>query len=74
MALTAIIFNLAMFAALHSKKLKLCRGRMFSNIVKIVIFILDLQYYVPIKLRKTAGSIHLIKITGTLKPENVKLN
>ena len=47
---------------------------MFSKVVKIVIFILDVQYYVPIKLCKTVGSIHLFKITGTLKPENVKLN
>ena len=47
---------------------------MFSNAVKIMIFISDVQYYVPIKLCKTAGSIHLFKITGTLKPENIKLN
>ena len=47
---------------------------MFSNAVKIMIFIFDVQYYVPIKLCKPAGSIHLLKITGTLKSENVKLN
>ena len=45
----------------------------FSNAVKIMLFISDVQYYVPIKLCKTAGSIHLFKITGTLKPENIKL-
>ena len=28
----------------------------------------------PIKFCKTAGSIHLFKIKGTLKPENIKLN
>ena len=39
-----------------------------------MIFISDVQINVPIKLCKTAGSIHLFKITGTLKPENVKLN
>ena len=39
-----------------------------------MIFISDVQYYVPIKLGKTAGNIHLVKITGTLKPENIKLN
>ena len=44
---------------------------MFSNAVKIMIFISDVQYYVPIKLCETAGSIHLFNIT---KPENVKLN
>ena len=47
---------------------------MFSNAVKIMIFISDVQYYVPIKLYKTAGSIHLFKIIGMLKPENIKLN
>ena len=30
--------------------------------------------YVPIKLCKTAGSIHLFKIKGTLKSGNIKLN
>ena len=47
---------------------------MFSNAVKIMIFISDVQYYVPIKLCKTAGSIHLFKITGMLKPKNIRLN
>ena len=47
---------------------------MFSNTVKIMIFVSDAQYYVPIKLCKTVGSIHLFKITGTLNSENVKLN
>ena len=39
-----------------------------------MIFISDVQYYVPIKLCKTMGIIHLFKIIGTLKPENIKLN
>ena len=47
---------------------------MFSNAVKIMIFISDVQYYVPIKLCKTAGSIHLFKSMSMLKPENIKLN
>ena len=47
---------------------------MFSNTVKIMIFISDVQYYVPIKIFKTTGSIHLFKIMGMLKPENIKLN
>ena len=33
-----------------------------------------MQNYVPIKLCKTAGSIHLFKTIGTLKAENIKLN
>ena len=47
---------------------------MFSNTVKSIIFISDVQYYVPIKLCKTARSIHLFKIIGMLKLENIKLN
>ena len=39
-----------------------------------MMFISDVQNYVPIKLCKTAGSIHLFKIRGMLKPENIKLN
>ena len=42
--------------------------------VKIIIFISDVQNYVPIKLCKTAGSIHLFKIIGKLKAKNIKLN
>ena len=59
------------FAVLHSRKLKLCRGFLFWNAVKIMLFISDAQYYVPTKLCKTAGSIHLFKITGMQTPENV---
>ena len=33
----------------------------------------DVQYYVPIKLCRTVGGIHLFKIIGMLTPENVKL-
>ena len=39
-----------------------------------MIFISDVQYYVPIKLCKTTGILHLFKIIGMLKPENIKLN
>ena len=39
-----------------------------------MIFISDVQNYIPVKLCKTAGSIHLFKISGMLKVENIKLN
>ena len=39
-----------------------------------MIFILDVQNYMLVKLCKTAGSIHLFKISGMLKAENIKLN
>ena len=39
-----------------------------------MLFISDVQYYVPVKLCKMAGSIHLFKITGKLMIDKVKLN
>ena len=39
-----------------------------------MLFISDIQYYVPVKLCKTAGSIHVFNITGKLMPDKVKLN
>ena len=55
------------------RRIKLCRGQLFSNAIKIMVFISDVQHYVPMKLCKTAGSIHLFKITGVLTPDKVKL-
>ena len=39
-----------------------------------MLFISDVQNYVPIKLCKTSCSIHLVKIKGTLKSGDIKLN
>ena len=56
---------------LQVRRIKLCRGQLFSNIVKIMLFISDTQYYVLIKLCKTAGGIHFFKITGMLMSDKV---
>ena len=74
LSLALTLLGLVMVVILHYRKSKLCRGCMFSNAVKFMIFISDAQYSVHIILCKTAGSIHLFKITGMLKPENIKLN
>ena len=68
----AIISNI--FAILQVRRIKICRGQLFSNVVKIMLFISDVQYYITVKLHKTAGSIHLFKITGKITMEKVKLN
>ena len=68
------ILGLVMVTILHYRKSKFSKGHTFSNAVKILVFISDVQNYIPIKLCKTAGNIHLFKITGTPKAENIKLN
>ena len=55
------ILNLIIVMYLHYRKSRFCKGHRFSNVVKNVIFISDVKNYVPIKLCKAAGSIHLFK-------------
>ena len=74
LALSIIIIGLVVFAILQVRRIKLCRGQLFSNVIKIMLFISDVQCYVPVKLCKTAGSIHLFKIIGKLMTDKVKLN
>ena len=68
------VLSLIFITFLHYRKSRLCKGYKFSNAVKTMLFISDVQNYVPIKLCKTAGSIHLFKIKGTLNTRNIKLN
>ena len=63
MALT--ILSMATVIFLHFRKSKLCRGHRFSNVVKTVLFISDVQNYIPIKVCKTSGIIHLFIIQHT---------
>ena len=68
------LLSMVIVILLHCRKSRFCRGHRFSNIVKIVLFISDVQHYIPIKLCETSGSLHLFKITGTLTSEDTKLN
>ena len=55
------------------RKSSFFKGCLFSNNTKILLFISNTHSYVPIKLCRVAGSIHLFRIRGRLNPENVKL-
>ena len=68
------VLSMIIIIFLHYRKSRLCRGYRFSNVMKIVLFISDVQNYIPIKLCKTSSSIHLFKIKGTLKSRDIKLN
>ena len=68
------LLSMAIVILLHYRKSKFCRGHRFSNVVKLVLFISDVQHYIPVRLCKTSGSLHLFKIIGTLISEDVRLN
>ena len=67
------ILSLILVTYLHFRKSRLCKGHRFSNVVKIMIFISDVQNYVPIKLCEATGSIHLFKIKGMIKNQKYKI-
>ena len=55
-------------------KMPIFRKYRYSNTIKIMMFISNIKSYVPIKLCKTLGSIHLFKLTGSINRENVTLH
>ena len=70
-----IIITLGMLYLVTNKlrKSSFFKGCLFSNNTKILLFISNTHSYVPIKLCRVAGSIHLFRIKGRLNPKNVKL-
>ena len=70
-----IIITLGMLYLVTNKirKTSFCKGCLFSNNTKILLFVSSTHLYVPIKLCRVARSIHLFKIRGRLNPEHVRL-
>ena len=70
-----IIITLGMLYLVTNKlrKTSFCKGCLFSNNTKILLFISNTHSYVPIKLCRVARSIHLFRIRGRLSPEHVKI-
>ena len=60
-ALTLMIIGLIFFILATTIKCRIFRGHLFSNVVTVMLFFSDVEHYVPVKLCKTAGSIHLLK-------------
>ena len=70
-----IIIILCMLYLVTNKirKTSFCKGCLFSNNTKILLFVSNTHLYVPIKLCRVARNIHLFKIRGRLNPEHVRL-
>ena len=51
------ISGIVVFVIRNARRLKLFRRHLFSNAVKILLFISDVQNYVPVKLCRITGSI-----------------
>ena len=62
--LSISILGILIFVTLNARKLKLFRGHLFPNAVKIKLFISGAHYYILVQLYRTAGNIHLFKLQG----------
>ena len=56
------ILSIAIFIFLKARKLKLFRGDLLSNVVKIMLLISDTQFHILVKLCRTTRKIHLFKL------------
>ena len=54
-------------------KMPIFQQHQYSNTIKVLVFISNIKSYVPIKLCKTTGSIHLFKLMGSLQKEDIRL-
>ena len=71
-----IILNLILTVLLvlvKLKKSKVFQGHLFTNIVKIKLFLVNTQSYAPLELNSTAGNVHLFKLSGSLAIEKFTL-
>ena len=70
--LLTILLGITYLVMNKIRKSYLCKGHLFSNLTKIMLFISNTTTCVPIKLCRIAGSIHLFEIRGRLTIENVR--
>ena len=52
LALSIVIIGLVILTISQLRRIKLCRGQLFSNVVKIMLFISDVQCYILVRLCK----------------------
>ena len=68
-ALTLMIITLIIHICFTTQKCTIFKRRLYSNTVRVMLFFSDVKQYIPVKLCKTAGSIHLFQIYGQLAPD-----
>ena len=71
----SLILLCVMFLVIEKvHKMPIFRKHHYSNTIKVLIFISNIKSYIPIKLCKTTGSIHLFKLMGSLQREDIRLH
>ena len=72
-ALTMMTILLIVYIFISNQKCTIFKRRLYSNTVTIVLFFSDVKQYIPVKLCKSADSIHLFQMYGQLKSDQIVL-
>ena len=68
-----MIIGLVIYIFTTTRSCTIFKRRLYSNTVKVMLFFSDVKQYIPVKLCKTAGSIHLFQIYGQLTSDQITL-
>ena len=72
-ALTLMIVLLIIYICLTMQRCTIFKRRLYSNTVTIMLFFSDIKQYIPVKICKSTGSIHLFQIYGQLSSDQIVL-
>ena len=61
-ALTMMTILHIVYICLSNQRCTIFKRRLYPNTVTIMLFFSDIKQYIPVKLCKTAGSIHLFQL------------
>ena len=71
-----LIINLivvTIIAIAKLRKSRIFKGKLFSNNIKVNLFVADNHCYISLHLNKLAGSVHLFKLHGILTKDSLIL-
>ena len=71
-----LFMNLAVvviMAIAKVRKSRIFKEKLFSNSIKVKLFVSDNHCYIPLHLNKLAGNVHLLKLCGVLMKDNLIL-
>ena len=72
-ALTVMTIQFIVYICLTNQRCTIFKRRLYSNTVTIMLFFSDVKQYIPVKLCKSASSIHLLQLYGQLNSDQIVL-
>ena len=72
-ALTLMVIGLIIYIFTTTQRCTIFKRKLYCNTVTVMLFFSDIKQYIPVKLCKIAGSIHLFQIYGQFTSNQITL-